>query len=133
LIGQNVAIGGNAVILGQNGNATGAFNLSTAANNVAVTVTDASGRRVANLNLGALPAGTQTFSWSGASANGAAVAPGDYNFSVTAVGANGAAVTATPYAVAPVTGVALSGQNGPMLDLGGGLGQVPLSAVQQVL
>ena len=51
---------------------------------------------------------------------------------MTATGANGAAVTATPYAVVPVTGVGLGGQSGPMLDVGGGLAPVPLSAVQQV-
>jgi hypothetical protein len=59
------------------------------------------------------------------------LAPGTYNFSLSATAANGSAVAATPYAVAPVTGVGLGGQSGPILDLGGGLAPVPLSAVQQ--
>ncbi len=132
LVGQNVAVNGNSLILGQSGGATGAFNLPAAASNVAVSITNAAGNTVASLNLGAMPAGTQSFSWSGTSANGAKLATGTYNFSVTAVGANGAAVKATPYAVVPVTGVGLGGQSGPMLDIGGGLAPVPLSAVQQV-
>jgi hypothetical protein len=41
-------------------------------------------------------------------------------------------VAALPYAVVPVTAVVLGGQNGPMLDVGGGLAPVALSAVQQV-
>ncbi|MBV8118478.1 MAG: flagellar biosynthesis protein FlgD [Alphaproteobacteria bacterium] len=131
LVGQKVAVSGNSLILGQGG-ATGAFNLSSAASNVAVTIANAAGTTVAQLNLGAMPAGTQTFSWSGGGANGTTLAPGTYNFSLTAIGAQGAAVAATPYAVAPVTGVALGGQSGPTLDLGGGLAPVPLSSVQQV-
>jgi flagellar basal-body rod modification protein FlgD len=131
LVGQNVAVSGNSLALGQSGGATGAFNLSAAANKVTVAITDPVGNQVASLNLGAMPAGTQTFSWNGAGTSGAALAPGTYNFSLSATAANGSAVAATPYAVAPVTGVGLGGQSGPMLDLGGGLAPVPLSAVQQ--
>lgn len=132
MVGHNVAVSGNTLVLGQSGAATGAFNLSAAAKNVSVAVKDATGKTVASLNLGAMPAGTQTFSWNGAGANGSTLAPGNYGFSVTAAGANGAAVSATPYAVVPVTSVALGGQSGPVLDVGGGLAPVPLSAVQQV-
>jgi flagellar basal-body rod modification protein FlgD len=132
LVGQNVAVSGNSLVLGASGGATGAFNLSSAASNVAVAITDPTGNTVASLNLGAMPAGTQKFSWSGAGAHGANLAPGTYNFTIRATGAQGAAVAATPYAVVPVTGVGLGGQSGPMLDVGGGLAPVPLSAVQQV-
>jgi len=132
LVGHNVAVNGNTLLLGQSGSSTGAFNLSGAANNVAVTITDPTGKAVASLNLGPIAAGSQTFSWNGTGTNGSKLASGTYSFSVSAAGANGAAVPATPYAVAPVTGVALGGQNGQMLDLGGGLAPVAVSAVQQV-
>jgi flagellar basal-body rod modification protein FlgD len=132
LVGHNVAISGNTLVLGQSGSATGAFNLSSAANNVAVSITDSTGKTVASLNLGAMAAGSQTFSWNGTGANGAKLGAGTYSYSVSATGANGSGVSATPYAVAPVTGVALGGQNGPMLDLGGGLAPVAVSAVEQV-
>jgi len=132
LVGHNVAVSGRTLVLGQSGATTGAFDLSAAANNVAVTITDTTGKTLASLNLGAMPAGTQTFSWNGAGTNGSRLAPGTYSFNVTAVGANGAAVSATPYAVVPVTAVSLGGQGGPLLDVGGGLAPLPLSAVQQV-
>jgi flagellar basal-body rod modification protein FlgD len=134
LVGHNVAVAGNTLLLGQSGTATGAFDLSTAAANVAVTITDATGNAVASLNLGAMAAGSQTFSWNGAGANGSKLAPGTYNISVKALGANGATVSVTPHAVVPVTGVNLGGQNAgsPLLDLGGGLAPVSLSSVQQV-
>jgi flagellar basal-body rod modification protein FlgD len=130
LVGQNVAVDGNSLTLGQSG-AVGAFNLSSAASDVAVVITNSAGNTVASLDLGAVPAGTQTFSWNGSGANGATAAPGTYNFTIAAV-ANGATVPVTPYAVAPVTGVGLGGQSGPTLDLGGGLAPIPLSSVQQV-
>jgi flagellar basal-body rod modification protein FlgD len=132
LVGHYVSVAGNALVLGQSGAATGAFSLSDAASNVAVTITDAGGRTVSSMNLGPMAAGNQTFSWNGASLNGARLASGTYSFSVRAAGADGAAVSATPYAVVPVTAVALGGQNGPLLDLGGGLAPVAVSAVQQV-
>ena len=132
LVGHNVAVGGNALLLGQGNNATGAFNLSAAANKVTVSIADSTGKAVASINLGAMAAGTQTFSWNGTGTNGAQLTPGTYHFKVTAVGANGAAVPATSLAVVPVTGVALGGTAGPLLDLGAGLAPVPVSAVQQV-
>ena len=132
LVGHNVAVSGNTMVLSQSGSATGAFNLSSAGNNVTVSIADATGKAVANLNLGSMAAGSQTFSWNGSGTNGAKLGSGTYSYSVRATGANGASVSATPYAVAQVTGVALGGQNGPMLELGGGLSPVAVSAVQQV-
>jgi flagellar basal-body rod modification protein FlgD len=132
LVGHNVAVAGNTLLLGQSGTATGAFNLSTAANNVAVTITDATRNAVASVSLGAMAAGSQKFSWNGAGVNGSMLAPGTYSFRVSATANNGAAVSAAPYAVVPVTGVTLGGQNGPLLDLGAGFAPLPVSAVQQV-
>ena len=132
LVGHNVAVGGNTLLLGQGKNATGALNLSASANNVTVSISDSTGKAVASVNLGAMAAGTQTFSWNGTGANGTQLTPGTYSFKVTAIGANGSAVPATSLAVVPVTGVALGGSSGPLLDLGGGLSPVPVSAVQQV-
>jgi len=132
LVGHSIAVAGNTVLLNQSGSASGAFNLSAGASNVSVAVTDASGHTVATLNLGPLAAGNQTFSWNGLGPNGTRLASGTYNFSVTARASDGAAVPVTSYAVAPVTGVALGGQNGAMLELGGGLAPVAVSAVQEV-
>jgi flagellar basal-body rod modification protein FlgD len=132
LVGHNVAVSGNTLLLAQGSTATGALNLSAPANNVVVGITNATGNLVASLNLGSMASGTQTFSWNGAGTNGAMLTPGTYSFKVTAVAANGAAVPATPLAVVPVTGVALGGQGGSLLDLGAGFAPVPVTAVQQV-
>jgi flagellar basal-body rod modification protein FlgD len=132
LVGHNVAVPGNSLVLGQSGSATGAVQLSGAATDVTVRVINTQSQVVASIDLGAMPAGNQTFTWNGQGSNGKTLAAGTYSFSVSATGAQGASVTATPYAVAPVTSVSFSGTNGPMLTLGNGLSPTALSAVQQI-
>ena len=133
LVGKNVAVAGNTLILGSGGSAQGAFSLSATASDVGVTIANSSGSVVATVDLGAMAAGTQNFTWNGQGANGTALPAGNYSYTLNATSAvSGTTVTATPYAVAPVTAVGLGGQSGPTLDLGGGLSPVALSAVQQV-
>lgn len=132
LVGKNVAVSGNALLL-SNGSAQGAFNLSAAASDVKVTITNTSGSVVDVVDLGAMGAGNQNFTWNGQSPTGATQSSGTYSYSVNATAASSAnTVTATPYAVVPVTSVVMGGTNGPMLDLGGGLAPVALSSVQEV-
>ena len=133
LIGKNVAVSGNALVVGSGGTALGAFSLSAAASDARVTITDASGKLVNVIDLGAMGAGYQNFSWNGQAAGGGAAPAGTYSYAVSTTPASSAAtVTVTPYSVVPVTSVVLSGASGPMLDLGGGLAPVALTAVQQV-
>jgi flagellar basal-body rod modification protein FlgD len=88
---------------------------------------------VANVDLGAMGAGNQSFTWNGLNASGTVLPAGNYSYTINATPvAGGATVTATPFAVVPVTSVVLGGQSGPILDLGGGLSPVALSAVQEV-
>jgi flagellar basal-body rod modification protein FlgD len=132
LVGKNVAVSGNALLL-SNGSAQGAFNLSAAASDVKVTVTNASGSVVDVVDLGAMGAGNQSFTWNGQSLTGAAQTSGTYSYTVNATSASSAnTVTATSYSVVPVTSVVMGGTNGPTLDLGGGLSPVALSSVQEV-
>jgi flagellar basal-body rod modification protein FlgD len=133
LVGKNVAVSGNTLILGSNGSAQGAFSLSAAASDVGVTIANSSGSVVATVDLGAMGAGSQGFSWNGQGANGTGLPAGNYSYTINATPAvSGTKVTATPYAVVPVTSVGLGGSSGPTLDLGGGLAPVALSAVQEV-
>lgn len=132
LVGRNVAVNGNSLILNQNGGAAGALNLSAPASDVMLTITDSSGNPLQVLDLGARSAGIQSFTWNGTEADGSTAAPGIYQYQAAAVGTGGAAVTVTPYAVAPVTSVNLGGSNGPTIDLGGGLTPVGITGIHQV-
>jgi flagellar basal-body rod modification protein FlgD len=133
LVGKSVAVSGNQLVLGANGGSKGAFSLSAPAKDVSLTVANAAGSVVATVDLGAMGAGNQNFAWNGQGANGTALPAGTYSYAINATPASGTgAVSVTPYAVVPVTSVVLGGQSGPMLDLGGGLSPVALSAVQEV-
>jgi len=132
LVGQNVAVAGNQVVLGSRGTAPGAFNLSGPANDVSVAIVNASGGVVTTMDLGPMSAGNQSFTWNGQDSAGNQQAAGTYGYAITATAAPGATATVTPYSVAPVTAVVMGGQNGPMVNLGGGLAPVALSAVQEV-
>lgn len=133
LVGHNVAVPGNALILGQGGTALGAFSLSGPASDVKVAITNSSGSVVSVLDLGAMSAGTQNFAWNGQSIGGTALPAGSYGFSVVPSTAKGTpAVQATTFAVVPVTAVTLGGTSGTTLDLGNGIAPVALSAVRQV-
>lgn len=133
LVGKNVAVAGNALLLGANGGAQGAFKLSGPASDVKLTIADASGSVVSVVDLGPMGAGSQNFTWNGQGPDGKAQVAGTYSFSIKATAASSAiTVTATPYAVVPVTSVVLGGQNGTTLNLGGGLAPVALTAVQEV-
>lgn len=131
LIGKNVAVTGNTLSL-QNGTATGAYNLSGAASDVLVTVSDSTGNQLQVIDLGAQQAGTQTFTWNGQAKDGSTEPAGTYQFTVSATGAANSVVTTTSYSVVPVTGVNVGGTNGPTVDLGGGAAPVGLSGIQQV-
>lgn len=132
LVGKNVAVPGNALVLGSGGAANGAFNLSAAAKDVNVAVLNASGSIVNTIDLGPMAAGSQNFAWNGKAADGSALPAGTYSYQILASAASGAAPKVTPLAVVPVTSVVLGGANGTTLNLGGGLAPVALSAVQQV-
>lgn len=132
LVGHNVAVSGNLLAFGGSGSAPGAFNLSSAASDVTVTVKDANGNQVASVNLGPLNAGMQNFSWNGAETAGGTAAAGAYTYQINALDTKGNAIKATTYAVVPVAGVTLGGQNGPTVSLAGGLGSVTLNQIYQI-
>ncbi len=132
LVGKNVAVSGNLLTYYGSGSAQGAFNLSSAATDVTVKVSDSTGAQVATMDLGPLGAGQQNFTWNGSETGGSTATPGFYSYQINALGSKGNTVTATPYAVVPVTGVTLSGQSGPSVSLGGGLAPVTLNQIYQI-
>jgi len=126
LVGKQVAVTGNTLIAGTNGTADGAFNLASATKNTTVTIMNSDGSIAATLNLGALSAGQQNFSWNGGTAGTS------YTYNVTASDSTGAAVTATPYTVYTVQGVNLSSTS-PTINVAGSAATIPVSSVQTVL
>lgn len=133
LVGQNVIFDSNSMSLGTSGGSAGGFTLSGAASDVQVQVLNNSGQTVDTLDLGALPAGVQSFSWNGENAAGNQAPAGNYTFNVRAVDSAGNAVAATPFGAGTVQAVMLNGANGATLQIQGQSGQVPLSSIQGVV
>jgi flagellar basal-body rod modification protein FlgD len=129
LIGRDVLVPGNAIELA-GGVARGGFQLEEPADQLLLTILDASGRAVHRVDLGAQAAGVHSFQWDGSNDAGAPLAPGAYRFSVSAQ-RGGTEVSAAALAAARVLGVARDG-SGTNLDLAG-LGSRPYSNVKQIL
>ncbi|MCB8874908.1 flagellar hook assembly protein FlgD [Acidisoma silvae] len=126
LVGKQVTVAGDALLPDASGNATGAFSLADAAQNVTVTIIGANGTVAGTKSLGALPAGQQSFAWGGGSAGQS------YTYQVSAAGADGTAVSVTPYTVYTVNGVSASGST-QSVDVQGQSAPIPISSIQSVL
>ncbi|MBK6980927.1 MAG: flagellar hook assembly protein FlgD [Betaproteobacteria bacterium] len=129
LVGKPVAVEGNAMALAE-GAARGGYSLEEPATALTITVSDAAGKPVRTITLGARQPGISTFEWDGRDDAGRALADGAYSFAVSAVnGAKPAAVRSL--AVATVQGV-IPASDGFALNLGPA-GIVPFSRIAQIL
>ena len=129
LVGHGVLVPGSSLKLSQ-GQGVGGIDLAGPADAVVVTIKDANGLTIRSLELGAMTAGTHTFSWDGKASSGAAAADGAYTASVEAKQA-GKAVTANGLEVAVVTSVA---QTGLTVNLNlSNKGMVTLADVKQII
>ena len=130
LVGHNVLVYGNAGALATGGSLSGAIDLPSAASNVKVQVTDASGALVREISLGTHEGGQVNFSWDGTDNNGDFMAPGYYQVNAVASTDEGEFAPAVMIS-AQVESVNLGGANGLQLNLAG-LGQVSMNQVAQI-
>lgn len=126
LVGREVAVSGNGLTVNSSGKADGAFNLASASANTNVTILNKDGSVAGTMDLGALQAGQQNFSWSGGTAGNS------YSYSVNATDSTGNAVSVMPYSVYNVKAVDLTG-SAPALDVEGTSSSLPVSSVATVL
>lgn len=132
LVGRSVLIDSNKAHLNSGEPIKGRTDVTENVNNLTVVVTDASGREVRRLNLGAKSSSVVDFQWDGLDSNGAQAAPGLYTFTVEGTVADGKTANFAIQTWAKVSSVFL-GQLGeePILDLAG-LGRVGLSQISAV-
>lgn len=112
LAGHNVWVPGSSLGLAS-GSATGGFSLAAAADRVQVSVSDANGKVVDTVDLGATSAGMNAFQWDG---NNGAAADGKYSFRISASAA-GQPVTAEAMSVGRVAAIVRS-NGATQVDLG---------------
>jgi flagellar basal-body rod modification protein FlgD len=116
LIGHDVLVPGNAVSTTQPQNVMG-FELVRPADNVTVSVNDASGNTVRSLNLGPQSMGVGAVAWDGLTSTGTPAASGNYTFSVNAT-QGGQPVSNTALNLGMVNSVSQNSQ-GVQLNLAG--------------
>jgi flagellar basal-body rod modification protein FlgD len=130
LVGQGVLAPATSAAYTSGTALSGAVQVPTGATNVVLSITNAGGAVVDQLNVPAT-AGLQTFSWNGTASNGQQSPSGTYSISAAAqVGGTGQA--ATTLINGTVTSVTLGAAGtSPTLNTTQ-LGPVPLSSVQQI-
>ncbi len=130
MVGRSVVVPSSQANLGVNGKAAGFVNLSQSTADLTVSIQDASGQTVRQINLGQQPAGQVAFLWDGRDASGNPLPPGSYTVQAQSVTANGTQQEQTLMS-ANVDSVSL-GQNGSITLNLAGMGSVPLSQVQEI-
>ncbi|MBK5929776.1 flagellar hook assembly protein FlgD [Halochromatium salexigens] len=139
LVGKGVMVPGDRVLLEQDEEGevfTTPFGieLDEPAENVQATITDAGGRVVSQLDLGAVDAGVSSFNWDGMTAEGEVAAPGAYSVTFEAIDADEESLNTETLNYAQVGGVTPQDQDGNVkLDLGAIYGQVGLDDIRQIL
>jgi flagellar basal-body rod modification protein FlgD len=129
LIGNTVLVPGANLTL-SDGEAFGGVNLSSAADQVTVSILDSSGKVVQTQTLGANEAGNVLFSWDGSTSSGETAPDGAYSFEVSA--SNGSSsVTAEALQLGTVSALTRTTSGSFRLDLGS-LGMYDFSDVQQI-
>lgn len=129
IIGKNVMVAGNKLPLASS-QAIGGVSLSSAADQVTLTIKDANGKVVQTQDLGEHAAGSFYFAWDGKDGDGNELAEGDYSFTISAT-ANGNEVEAQAMQIGTVNAVTRNG-TGFLLDLGS-MGEISFSDVQKIL
>lgn len=131
LVGRSVRYAADHVALAADG-APAEFQVQLGADavDVVAVVTDANGRVVRTLDLGAHAQGATTASWDGRDANGAAAPAGSYTVTISAEDADGAAVTAATTVRGTVSGVTFENGSAELLI---GTSRVPLADVTEIL
>lgn len=129
LVGRGVFVPGKGLVLTEQG-ALGGFKLEGDADNVNVSVVDANGLEVANVDLGEHLAGTHTFEWDGTTIDGTPAAEGTYTLKVTAT-MGGEKVDVSALELGQVSSV-IRGPKSVDVQVGS-LGIFQLSEIQQIL
>ena len=132
LLGHQALVTSTKANLAANGTVTGAVNVPQTTSQVLLTIKDASGVLVRQINLGAQSTGLASFSWDGKDGAGNPAAAGTYTLSAQYAGATSGGTAATTLVNGTVESVSMgAGSTGLTVNVSG-LGSVPFSSVQQI-
>jgi flagellar basal-body rod modification protein FlgD len=129
LVGREVLLDGESMLLPLGGPLAGAVNLPADAADLKLSIYDTAGRLVRQVTLGPQPAGMVRFAWDGSLADGTGAAPGQYRVFADP----GSGVTVPTLAAARVDSVLLSSDGQAVQLILDGYGITDLGAVKQVM
>lgn len=134
LIGHGVMVAGKAILVGSSDGKVSTtpfgLELERSVDTTNVTISDATGKVVKTISLGAQTAGVHSYTWDGKQDDGTAAPDGSYSFNVNATN-GGEQMVATTLNYALVNGVT-NDSSGALLDLGV-RGTSTLANVRQIL
>jgi flagellar basal-body rod modification protein FlgD len=131
LLGRQVMVSGSVAPLASGGSVQAAVSVPANANAVTVQVVDPSGAVVKTIALGSPGAGLADYTWDGTTDSGARAPAGTYGF-VASGSVSGAGQQLPTLVSAQVSSITLNGSGGGLTLHLAGLGDVPLTAVQQI-
>jgi flagellar basal-body rod modification protein FlgD len=132
LLGHQALVTSTKASLAANGTVTGAVNVPQTTSQVLLTIKDASGVLVRQINLGAQSTGLASFSWDGKAGDGTQAPASTYTLSAQYAGATSGSTAATTLVNGTVESVSMgAGSTGLTVNVSG-LGSVPFSSVQQI-
>ena len=132
MVGNTVLVPGNKSELVSGGQISGAIDLNISSTNLVVSIFDAAGQVVRQINLGSQVAGMTKFTWDGLDNSGDPLPEGTYTIEAAAL-ISGEAVAQAVLVQAKVDSVSLSKTGGePLLNLSG-LGTVSISEVREIM
>ncbi len=129
LVGHGVLVPGKNMVLTDAGG-VGGFDLANGADNVTVSIKDASGVEVAQLKFDSLAAGSHNFVWDGTTLDGSTAAAGAYTMSISAT-KGGEEAKVDPLSFGLVTSV-IRGASSTDLQVGA-LGVFTIDDIKQIL
>jgi len=132
LVGRDVLVSGNVGYLDATNTLSGVIHPDgISATDVLVTIKDASGQIVRQVNVGSVSSEDEPFEWDGTDQNGQRLPVGAYTMDITGrVAGDVEAMRTSMYA--NVNSVSIVNNNGDMLLNLNGLGQISSNSIQQV-
>ncbi len=129
LVGHEVLVPSEKMVIGSEGGAEGIV-AAPSAGVVTLDVSDANGKKVAQISVQAAAAGETAFQWDGTDGNGNRLPAGSYSVSATHADTSGSQTKLSTYVQAPVESVTV-GSDGLYLNLKG-LGTAPIDYVLRI-
>ncbi|MFU8837369.1 MAG: flagellar hook assembly protein FlgD [Thiohalomonadaceae bacterium] len=130
LVGREVLVPGSWGTLAPGGTLNGSVELPASSNDVGLNIYNQSGSLIAQVNMGAHPAGQASFSWDGRMSDGSSLPPGNYQIVANAL-IDGQREAMPTYVGARVESVSLNAGREPVLNLAN-VGPMAFSQVREI-